>query len=233
MKHRYPKIPRCRGCGMAQEDCLCVELRSLREQWPANAPSFSLLLHWREFKTTTNTGILGVRAAPQGTLCMGGLADPSRHPHPESQAERVRELRERFEGTEVADSNFDANSMDAILFPDPSARAVSTKDVFTRVLVPDGTWDQSRRMVRKLPSSIPRIQLSQGALLRAREWQESESGRLRKARTAGRLSTAEAMALLLGDLGFPTLETELHALYKLRVERTLRRRHGVLDDCTP
>jgi DTW domain-containing protein YfiP len=107
----------------------------------------------------------------------------------------------------------------ALLFPDADegktfAEAPST---VSRLLVLDGTWRQTRRMLKRLPvlSSVPRIMLGEKALapLRLRD-SDDPCGR----------STLEAIADALDQLQEPTASAQLHALHTLYVERVFRAR---------
>ncbi len=81
----------------------------------------------------------------------------------------------------------------------------------------DGTWRQTRRMLRKLPSlqRLPRLSLPA---------QAAEVPRLREPTVEGGRSTLEALAEALGRLEGDAVAAPLHALHALYVERVFRAR---------
>jgi DTW domain-containing protein YfiP len=83
----------------------------------------------------------------------------------------------------------------------------------TMLLVPDGTWGQARRMVRREPllRAARRVTLPGGA----------EGPRIRRDVFPHRMSTLEAIAIALGVLESPALEAALRDLHRTVAERTL------------
>jgi DTW domain-containing protein YfiP len=93
----------------------------------------------------------------------------------------------------------------ALLYPTPPGEAAAgtapseplqAEAVHTLVVL-DGTWRQSRAMLRAQPAlaALPRLALPQGLLAA-----HGQRYRVRKAHQAGQLSTLESVALALGHL---------------------------------
>jgi DTW domain-containing protein YfiP len=105
----------------------------------------------------------------------------------------------------------------ALLFPDVGAEPKGLAAPPRRLIVLDGTWRQTRRMLRRLPSlaDVPRLVLPEkpAAVLRLRE----------SADPLGR-STLEAIADAVELVEGEGAARPLHALHALFVERVFRAR---------
>ncbi|MGC3998640.1 MAG: tRNA-uridine aminocarboxypropyltransferase [Anaeromyxobacter sp.] len=99
-----------------------------------------------------------------------------------------------------------------LLFPAPGAPPLTTLP--SRVIVPDGTWTQARRMIQRVPAlrTLPRLPLA-----------GPPAGlRLRRPHRADGMSTLEAMAGALAALGRPDQAEALLQLHARAVERVMR-----------
>jgi DTW domain-containing protein YfiP len=86
---------------------------------------------------------------------------------------------------------------------------------FTRLVVPDGSWRQARKMGRREP------------VLKRMQWVRLPDGlvsnyRLRRQPVSGGVATIEAIAMALGILDGPAGEQHLNDALDLLVTRTLR-----------
>lgn len=185
-------MARCGRCGMQGYLCLCAELvpRAL-------ATRVVVVRTPREREQLTNSG----RLVPLA------LADA-----------RLRE-REELGEAEFADPGRRA----VLLFPSPEARALAPDPLDPRpvtLVVPDGTWRATRRMVAREPAlaTLPRVTLPPGPPTRYR---------LRSHPNAHCLATLEAVARALGILEGATLEQDLTRLFLMFVERTLWSRGAI------
>jgi DTW domain-containing protein len=99
-----------------------------------------------------------------------------------------------------------------LLFPD-GGPSMPLETPPRRVIVPDGTWSQARRMVQRLPAlrGLPRLALPL----------PSAAFRLRRA-PAGGMSTAEAIAAVLRLLGDAAAADALLRVHACAVERCRR-----------
>jgi DTW domain-containing protein YfiP len=84
----------------------------------------------------------------------------------------------------------------------------------TRIVVPDGTWSQARRMLQRLPAlqALPRLALPG----------PPPGLRLRRPHRGDGMSTLEAMAGALHALGRAQDAEALLALHAVAVERVMR-----------
>lgn len=101
-----------------------------------------------------------------------------------------------------------------VLFPSPHPPAPGTPPP-RRLVVPDGTWPQARRMMHRVPAlrALPRLPLPPAA----------EAHRLRQP-VRGGMSTLEALAAALRTLGEPRAAEDLDALLAAGVALATRLR---------
>lgn len=185
---------RCPRCWVKLEHCICAAM-------PTVAPRTALIgvRHLRESYKST------------GTLRIAALAVPSLS---------LLEFSDDPEPTEKALVKHDLSGA-WLLFPGDEtapARVPAPGEVKTLVLL-DGTWRQTRKMVKKLPSllALPRLALPEKA---------APPVRLRESPSEDSRSTLEALADALELLEGAGAElTALHARY---VEAVFRAR-GVWD----
>jgi DTW domain-containing protein YfiP len=103
----------------------------------------------------------------------------------------------------------------ALLFPSPHPPDPAAPRPRTLV-VPDGSWTQARRMVQRLAPlrQLPRLSLAP----------PPPGPRLRESTVAGGMSTLEAIAAALEQLGEGEAARRLGALHRAAVEKGLRLR---------
>jgi DTW domain-containing protein YfiP len=149
---------------------------------------FVLLRHASEIPRLTNTGRWAALALPGTEIIEYGLA-----------------------GSPV-DGAALAGTGTYVLFPSPHPPTATA--TLRRVVVPDGTWAQARRMVQRVPAlrALPRLSLPPSP----------SAGRLRRPTVPGGVSTIEAIAGALRLLGEPEVAARLDALHALGCERALR-----------
>ncbi len=161
--------PRCEGCALRPPACLCGEVVAL----PVRT-RVVLLTHHAERRKSTNTGRLVVLALQGAEIRVRGERDaPARAPLPEGRR--------------------------LLLFPHPEARELAPEDGLGAgvvLLVPDGNWNQARRIFRRDPDArgAECVALPPGA--------PSRYG-LRRAPREGTVSTLEAVARALRLLEGP------------------------------
>lgn len=108
----------------------------------------------------------------------------------------------------------------AILFPGGvAADSIRIDERPRQLVVPDGTWRQARRMVRRLVAA----QGLRCVSVRTTEACSSYSG-VRKQAGLGRFATAEALATLLETWAEPLAATVLRQNFKALVRTNLRMR---------
>ena len=157
----------------------------------------ALVVHRREFKKTTNTGVLALRALPGSELALWGDQDAA------------------FELASLAQPGRRA----VVLTPSEDAEVLTAawRDAHpgpVTLVVPDGTWRQAMKMPRRIPAlaALPRVKLALGPATRYQ---------LREETHPWGLATFEAIARALGVLEGPAVQVALEALFERYVAATL------------
>jgi tRNA-uridine aminocarboxypropyltransferase len=179
-----PAGPRCERCLFPPELCLCPAV-------PRLTPPFQFLIvrHASEYRRLTNT-------ARWAALALAG--------------------------TEVVDHGLPGPPLDltalaapgtVVLFPSPHPDPAPATPP-ARIVVPDGTWSQARRMLQRLPvlQTLPRLTLPG----------PPPGLRLRRPHRGDGMSTLEAIAGALHALGRADDAGALLALHAVAVERVMR-----------
>jgi DTW domain-containing protein YfiP len=190
VRQAHAAPPRCEGCGLRGTACLCGEIQA----WPART-RVVLVTHHAERRKSTNTGRLVALAVEGAEVRVRGERDATPRP-PLPEGRRL------------------------LLFPHPEARALSADDARggpVVLLVPDGTWNQARRILRRDPDArdAEPVTLPPGA--------PSRYG-LRRAPREGTVSTLEAVARALAVLEVEgeAIERRLMEILDAFVERSQR-----------
>ncbi|MBM4363699.1 MAG: DTW domain-containing protein [Deltaproteobacteria bacterium] len=182
---RTRRLPRCGGCGLPPLLCLCAEIPRLQIR-----STVVVVAHRFEWGKPTNTGRLVVAALAGARVRLHGVEGPER----DAPAPSARRL---------------------VLYPLPGARVLQPGEPASELVVPDGTWSQARRIVRRdaLCREAEAVALPAGA-----------PGRyaLRRSLREGGLCTLEAVARALGLLEGPEVEQALTELLERFVERSER-----------
>jgi tRNA-uridine aminocarboxypropyltransferase len=195
---------RCYECHMQMPLCLCSLVPRLEL-----VTRVVVVMHQRETYATTNTARLACRALVNSETRIRGL--PGSPP-----------------ATEGLGS--DAPGELLVLYPSEQAELLDERLGATigrpiTLVVPDGSWRQAGRMIRREPGlhGARLVKLAPGRPSRYR---------LRKGPNANALCTIEAIALALEVLEGPEPRVELERLLAIMVERTLFSRGDLkADDC--
>ncbi|MBC7852415.1 MAG: DTW domain-containing protein [Pirellulaceae bacterium] len=195
---------RCPSCEIRRPLCYCelIPQITLRTR-------VIILMHVAEESLTTNTARLAAKALLNSDL-------------------RIRGRKEECSST---DDFVQSGRTSLLLYPSPnavelSAHFVSTLNSPVNLIVPDGSWSQTRKFVRREASlaGIRHVKLPKG---RASEY------RLRIQPQADGLCTLEAIARSLGILESCETQQRLEALLRVMVERTLWSRGSITANaCT-
>ncbi|HQP33940.1 MAG TPA: tRNA-uridine aminocarboxypropyltransferase [Polyangiaceae bacterium] len=183
---RSRNLPCCPCCGLSAPACPGADTPRI-----ATRVGVVIVVHAFELHKTSNTARLARRVLSRCELRVHGGRDPIAAP-----ALPARRL---------------------LLFPAEGARelcADDARDGSTVLVVPDGTWGQARRMMRRDPVLIGAepVTLPPGP---------ASSYSLRRAREQGMLSTYEAVARAMGILEGPTVERAMLEVFDRFVERML------------
>lgn len=172
------RAPRCERCGLLPTDCMCTQLPRVRSRIAT-----TFVLHFREWNKPTNTAkVASLMLGDNSTVLLRGA--PSREEAAEAEAQ--------------LDAIDRTNAL--ILYPSETATSLDElkeRGAFTqpgglRLIVPDGTWSQTRRVVRRHAAlqHLPHVALP----LRTSQY------RLRRGAKPGLVCTLEAVGLALALL---------------------------------
>ncbi len=200
LRLRKTKDP-CPRCKLHRQLCLCSELFSLHLD-----TRVTLLIHHREIKRTTNTGLLALEVLANSKMVVrgvqGGPADFS----------------------EVLDDQYRS----CLLYP--GEESLDLQDFLKsedqrpiHLLVPDGNWRQASKVAIRHPEfrEVPRVKLAQPD-------QVSRESLLRQETKKDGMATLAAIATALGCIEGAQVGAKLMDLYHLKVERTLTGRGQIL-----
>ncbi|HZF54810.1 MAG TPA: tRNA-uridine aminocarboxypropyltransferase [Polyangiaceae bacterium] len=184
--------PRCRGCGLPEEMCICGELPRL-----APRTRVVLLTHRIERTKSTNTGRLVARLLEGSEIRVRGEMEPRERP-PLPEGRRL------------------------VLYPAPDARELSHEDARGEpvvLLVPDGNWNQARRAFNRDPDAkgAEPVRLPEGTPTRYGLRRAPRDGTLSTLE-----AVARALKLLEGPGVGAAMEREMMASFDTWVERATR-----------
>lgn len=181
--------PRCPRCLLHVPLCLCASLPRIE------VPSTRVVLvpHAVEWRQASNTGRVAMLTLEGAELAVWGR---------------------RGEPLDLARLAAPETTRTVLLFPSDGAPLLEPKGDGrpVRVLVPDGTWRQGRRIARKL-SMLPHVERARVAAAPQRT--------LRKRPSEDRLGTGEAIAAALEALGELDAAAALRDAVRTMVDRTL------------
>jgi DTW domain-containing protein YfiP len=188
---------KCSRCLMKHHLCLCDSITPFANQIPV-----TIIMHRREVFKPSGTSRLASLALQDCEVFLRGhdkkpLVLEEMFPRPETCL-----FLNLSDEAEVLDEAFVANHS------------------FTRLVVPDGSWRQARKMGRREPA------------LKKMKWVKLPEGPrsrylLRTQPVSGGLATIEAIAKALGVLESPAAQDHLEKVFALMVERTLSNRFHV------
>ena len=186
-----PQAPegRCTRCWLRRDFCICSTIVP-----KSTRVELVLLRHWREAPKPSNTGRIARLALPKLKLIEYGAPNST------------------FHRTDLKVGGAH------LLMPDPDPENNTTSEPIERLIIPDGTWGQSRRMCTRLGlNDLPKIHLP---LPRA------DTVRLRKPPGPWAMSTLEALALAIHQIESVALGEHLLALHE-RFVRASRAQRGL------
>lgn len=190
---------RCDACLMPPGSCLCAIIPHL----PLRL-QIDVIRHVREEDKLSNSVRVAALALPGLRIHRYGVQGP------------------RFEADALLGEGV------ALLYPPEEGSVVADPATVRRLVVPDGTWAQSRRMVRRVPGllELPRLHLPDLPAPRSR---------LRRPTTPEGMATLEAIAAAVALLESPAAADHLLELYARLVERVwvLRGRSGQTETLPP
>ncbi|MDA9951073.1 DTW domain-containing protein [Oligoflexaceae bacterium] len=185
---------RCSVCRLQQRVCLCSVLHQI-----PSVNRLQLVIHQKETKRTTNTGLLAAKCLKNSHVNRRG------HPEPES----------------LTNNEIDWQDYQPILlFPNEGARVLTREFVQSIgkpvvLVVPDGNWNQASRMPRRVEQLIglPSVILPEAGPTKYLLRQE-------KRRPEG-LATMEAISRAFSIMGETDVADYLDFVFTTMVQRTL------------
>jgi tRNA-uridine aminocarboxypropyltransferase len=193
---RSRRTPRCPGCWLPTAMCLCAELPRLVVR-----TRVVVMMHRREAVTSSNTGRIAARVLEGSSVRVRG-GDPAIAVDPLPPGRRL------------------------VLFPAAEARLLTPADAEgdgVVLLVPDGTWAQARRLLR-------RDAMFQGAEVVTLPPAGPSRYGLRRHAREGSVCTLEAIGRALGVLEGEAIEAQLDEVLDRFVARSQRARKGWIED---
>ena len=189
---------RCPRCLLLADYCLCDLVGAGHDSRPRVV---IVRHHWEAFKSTGTARLAGLALSNLRIVDMA-----AENPAPVREA--LRELGNAW-----------------LLYPGSSPTVVEPGAAPETLVVLDGTWRQTRKMLRRLPELLrfPRYSLPAGAHDESRD-------RLRESPHAGARSTLESIADALAQLDSPECGRRLLGLHEAFVART-RHSRGQRQAC--
>lgn len=191
---------RCSRCLLLKAYCVCSFIGEARH----HRPQVLIVRHqWEAWKSTGTARIAQLALADLRIVDMAAE-------HPEPVRAELEQLEDAW-----------------LLYPGRESGERLAKLPQTLVVL-DGTWRQTRKMLRRLPelSRLPRFALETAA-------PTGPHSRLREGPDASARSTLESIAGALGQLDSPELGQHLLALHRHFVERTRLARGQRLPEPPP
>lgn len=182
----------CEGCSLHRARCLCELIPTLHTE-----TRVSLVIHAKEMKRTTNTGVLAtkalsnsqvlIRGTMNGQLDLSELLNPPYRPVLFFPSEDAEELNHQF---------------------------VSRSDLPIHLIVPDGNWRQASKVHHRHLElkDVPRVMI---------KLPNADTHHLRAESTSEGMATLQAIAHALGVIESDSVKQKLLDLYRLKLERTL------------
>ena len=195
MGSRSLRRPRCTDCGLQIEFCMCALISAIPTR-----TRLALVLHYREARKSTNTGLLAARCLSNSEVHVRGLTDaPADLSGLETPERRTLLLFPREDAVPL------------------TAELAAADPRPVTLVVPDGTWGQARRAVRREPAlrdAIAVIPPDDGPSRYQLRHEHDERG----------LATAEAIARALAVLEGDHVRRHIEAAFDEKVARTLETR---------
>lgn len=192
----------CLRCRLRQEVCLCGEARAIDADM-----RLILVLHSLEARKMSNTGHLAALVIPDTRIAVHGHRD---QPVDLTELNQTHAPNGRPWRTLLMFPGLGARELTPDYAEELRAPLADGVRPRLRLVVPDGTWRQARRMVQRLPelNTLPRIILPVDPA-----WNLRDKLRPRGNPQAVRTSTCEAIASAVATLASPEAGAALFDVY--------------------
>jgi len=186
---------RCPDCVLVKKFCVCESLKTLSCEVPGYR--VAVLMNQREQYRSSNTAKV-IERVVGGETYIDGLED---------YWARFEALMEEYSGRSFvlfpSENSIEFESLQGYL----KASDRKSKDVL--IIVVDGTWRQARRLNQKISTHVPRVKITPTTLSKFL---------CRRQTRVDRVCTAEALSLLLLDMGFSEASKQMDAGISTLVE---------------
>ena len=190
-------VPNCKGCGLPEHVCICKALSELRCE--LDGLHIHILMHENELKRNTNTSrLIGMLFPESVTYYIWNRVSP-----PDKLIKTLK----------------DDNSLKLLLYPadspdhvfDGAAEAGVSKNRGMNLIVLDGTWQETRKMVNRSDylKTIKRLQIKANS---------KSAYTLRRNQKEGSLCTGEAVSEVLRLLRYQDCGADLMKATELFVK---------------
>jgi DTW domain-containing protein YfiP len=193
----------CDSCWLLKHLCICGQISALESTMPVK---FHLFLHYKEFKRTSNTGILIKKLFPNSGVYISGY-----------QEDKEKLYSEISDKPNVC-----------VLYPgDKSINLEAWLETCIegekQFILLDSTWNQGRKLLNSLPKNIPRVKLVSSA---------SSLIKCKKQANKGYFSTLECAALILKAAGDMKSYEEVMKAFVLKDKAALKQtnKHSLLKN---
>jgi len=182
----------CQNCWLLREVCICSRLNPIES---LQNITIHLLMHFKEYKRSSNTGYLLKSLLPHNTkVYIFGLEEDWEKLLSEVNNQQVCVMYPKEDSVEVSES---------------------MNQEHLHVVVLDGTWRQARKINAKLPKEWPRVKLNLVAPSKfVSRTQTNSKG----------LSTIESVSMMLKKLGYQNSQN-LDEAFILKDKAALRQTH--------
>ena len=186
----------CDDCWLLKHLCICGEL----SQVPLSSPiSFHLFIHYKEYKRTSNTGILLKKLLPSSGKYIAGIE------------EDTQRLISTLEGCKNV----------CVMYPGEKSMDLSEwvqahPDGEKHFILLDSTWNQGRKLLKSLPDTYDRVKIQPVA---------PSLIKCKKQTNKGFLSTLECAAYILKELGEESGYESLMKAFVLKDKAALKQTH--------
>jgi DTW domain-containing protein len=183
----------CEICFLHRTRCICASIPCLRL-----GTKLSLIIHHRELKRTTNTGMLAVRALPNSQVIIRG------------RSEEATDLRPLLETP---------NYQSVLLYPSQDAvvltpELVEKSPLPLQLIVPDGNWRQASKVHYRHSElkGLTRVMVA---------GDNTDRYHLRAESRPDGMATLQAIAHAMGVIEGEAVKSALLRLYSLKLTQTL------------
>ncbi|OFZ29528.1 MAG: DTW domain-containing protein [Bdellovibrionales bacterium RIFCSPHIGHO2_01_FULL_40_29] len=201
LRKRKTKNP-CAGCGLHHDLCICSQIPKLDLK-----TRVSLIIHRREMKRTTNTGMLALKALTNSEMRIRG--DQNRQPLD------LSDLMNPTHRTLLFYPSDDAIELT------PELIAQDPRPIM--LIVPDGNWRQASKVSIRHPELQSAVRVKLGGI-------NTSAHHLRAEHMVEGMATLQAIAYALGIIEGLHVQQELLKLYQLKLHQTLKGRGVVVEN---